>query len=167
MGQPQVYLTLTLMSLVRERLLSPLLSISESWEGIVAQLGSCACPLHQSFLPGEWGAMIVPITWPHLGGSGRSTECDRLFKTTSKGGFQGIKQLPQRRKRMLVEKGKEYWVDNHRFLLRHSTMFQILALFSILRLNSLKTRTIDSGVRWSWLDPLWIFIAFCTELDAQ
>lgn len=131
------------------------------------QLGSRACPLHQSFLPGEWGAVIVQIMWPHLGGSGRSAECVRLFKTKSKGGFQGVKQLPQRRKRMLVEKGKEYWVDNHRFLLRHSTMFQILALFSTLRLNSLKTRTIDSGVRWSWLDPLWIFIAFFTELDAQ
>lgn len=52
---------------------------------------------------------------------------------------------------MLAEKGKECRVDNHRFLLRHSTIFQILSLFSTLRLNSLKTRIIDSGVRWSWI----------------
>ena len=42
-----------LMSLVKERLLSPLFNISESREGIVAQPGSCAHPLNQSFLPGR------------------------------------------------------------------------------------------------------------------
>lgn len=48
-----------LMSLVKERLLSPLFNISESREGLVAQPGSCAHPLNQSFLPGRWGAVIV------------------------------------------------------------------------------------------------------------
>lgn len=42
-----------LMSLVKERLLSPLFNISESREGLVAQPGSCAHPLNQSFLPGR------------------------------------------------------------------------------------------------------------------
>lgn len=51
-----------LMSLVKERLLSPLFNISESREGLVAQPGSCAHPLNQSFLPGRWGAVLDPVT---------------------------------------------------------------------------------------------------------
>lgn len=42
-----------LMSLAKKRLLSPLFSISESQEGILAQLGSRSWPLKQSFWPGK------------------------------------------------------------------------------------------------------------------